>query len=151
MSNVSLFNLNAVVLYMFDSFHVHIVFLLLFLLIHDGQSEHMADLRQVQQQLIATRRQAAQNNLNKNTFISALAHDIRTPLSGIMSGLALTLDDPTLCLSQEHRDYLSMSHTSASSLLYLLNDVLDISKLDSHHLHFDRIEFDLVDAIERSV
>ena len=150
-NNVSLFESEQVWLYLLDCGHVCILFLLVFLLLHAWQQEHEGDLREAERLLVDTQRRAEQNNLNKSVFMSALAHDIRTPLNGIMAGLALTLDDPVLSLSSEHRDYLQMAHSSASSLLYLLNDILDISRLDSCSLHFEKVEFDLIETVERTV
>ena len=150
-NNVNMFESRQVWLYLLDGGHVTILFLLVFLLLQAWQEEHEGDLHEAERLLVDTQRRAEQNNLNKSVFMSALAHDIRTPLNGIMAGLALTLDDPILSLSNEHRDYLQMAHSSASSLLYLLNDILDISRLDSCSLHFERVEFDLVETVERTV
>ena len=150
-NNVNQFDVHQVWLYLIDCAHVSVLFLLVFLLLHAWQQEHEGDLREAERLLVDTQRRAEQNNLNKSVFMSALAHDIRTPINGIMAGLSLTLDDPVVSLSSEHRDYLQMAHSSASSLLYLLNDILDISRLDSCSLHFERVEFDLVETIERTV
>ena len=150
-NNISMFAEQQVWLYLLDCGHVSILFLLVFLLLQAWQQEHEGDLHEAERLLVDTGRRAEQNNVNKSVFMSALAHDIRTPLNGIMAGLALTLDDPALSLSSEHRDYLQMAHSSASSLLYLLNDILDISRLDSCSLRFERVEFDLVDTVERTV
>ena len=150
-NNISAFNSQQVWLYLLDSGHVCVLFLLVFLLLQAWQSEHRGDLHEAERLLVDTQRRAEANGVNKSLFMSALAHDIRTPLNGILSGLALTLDDPALSLSSEHRDYLQMAHSSASSLLYLLQDVSTISRLDSCSLHFDKVEFDLVETVERTV
>jgi len=64
----------------------------------------------------------------KGRFLSNMSHEIRTPLTGI-SGMISFLQDTTL--NEEQRDYTNTIQTSANSLLMIINDILDLSKVDA--------------------
>src|SRR5690606_28282250 len=72
-------------------------------------------------------------------------HEIRTPLSGIMGMLGLALDST---LTAEQRDYLEISLQSAGALLTLLNDILDLSKIEANCLELEHISFNLATLVE---
>lgn len=65
---------------------------------------------------------------SKGRFLSNMSHEIRTPLIGI-SGMVSFLQDTTL--NEEQRDYTNTIQTSANSLLMIINDILDLSKVDA--------------------
>lgn len=75
----------------------------------------------------------------KSEFLATMSHEIRTPLNGIfgMTELALDTGDDT-----ERRDFLSRARSCAQSLMTILNDVLDFSKIESGQLALESIEFD---------
>lgn len=80
-------------------------------------------------------------NLAKSNFISNISHEIRTPMNSVLGFLALALDNEAL--PKELRRYLECAHRSSWSLLGLLDDILDISKLEGGHLELDVAPFDL--------
>src|SRR4029078_6183033 len=84
-------------------------------------------------------KQAAETaNLAKAEFLAKMSHEIRTPMHGVlgMTHLALTSN-----CSPELKDYLVDIKTSSESLLHIINDVLDLSKIEAHKLTIDARPF----------
>lgn len=77
-------------------------------------------------------------NLAKSRFIASMTHEIRTPLNGI---LGLTQLATNSGLDPMQRDYMELIRRSADTLLDLLNDVLDLAKIDSEQMQIDEIPF----------
>ncbi|MDM8521791.1 response regulator [Desulfococcaceae bacterium HSG8] len=85
-------------------------------------------------------------SLTKSEFLANMSHEIRTPMNSVLGFLELALDDPLL--PQVHRNHLNTAHNSAKSLLTLINDILDVSKLESGRLELENTPFDLIRTTE---
>ena len=81
----------------------------------------------------------------KAEFLAKLSHEIRTPMNGVLGMTELLLGTP---LSVKQRDYVQTIHSAGNELLGLINEILDISKIESGHIELDDVQFDLHALIE---
>jgi signal transduction histidine kinase/DNA-binding response OmpR family regulator len=81
----------------------------------------------------------------KAEFLAKLSHEIRTPMNGVLGMTELLLGTP---LSVKQRDYVQTIHSAGNELLTLINEILDISKIESGQIELDDVQFDLNALIE---
>jgi len=100
-------------------------------------------LRQARQRAQEGEFAAEAANAAKSTFLATMSHEIRTPLNGVL-GMAQAMASDEL--SDRQRDRLSVVHGSGEALLAILNDVLDLSKIEAGKLELEQMEFELADV-----
>lgn len=84
----------------------------------------------------------------KSAFLTVMSHELRTPMNGIFGMTELVLDSE---LSAEQREYLDIVHSSAESLLSLINDVLDFTQLEAGRVELDSVPFDLHKCLNQTM
>jgi PAS domain S-box-containing protein len=101
--------------------------------------------REAQEELAKARDLAEAANRAKSQFLANISHEIRTPMNAIlgMTELALSTD-----MTEEQKEYLTTVKRSADSLLCLLNDLLDLSKIEAGRLEISAERFDLQELLE---
>jgi signal transduction histidine kinase/DNA-binding response OmpR family regulator len=109
--------------------------------------EHKAmisEMHKVQDDLRVARDAAEAASLAKSVFLANMSHEIRTPMNSIIGFSELAMEDG---ISARTREYLSKILESAEGLLQIINDILDISKVESGKMQLEHIPFDLHEVI----
>ena len=108
---------------------------------YSGLRRDVTDLILTQQKLAHETERALQSDRLKSAFLANMSHEIRTPLNAIVgfSGLLQETDDP-----EERKEYIQLINTNNELLLNLINDILDLSRIESGEVTLSNEYFDLV-------
>jgi len=99
-------------------------------------------------ELIAAKEKAEEAVKVKAKFLANMSHDIRTPMNGILGMTQLALDT---ALNEKQSNYLQKIEISAKALLEIINDILDLSKIEAGKLSIEKSDFNLRETIEQVV
>ncbi|QCK88669.1 PAS domain S-box protein [Phreatobacter aquaticus] len=108
--------------------------------------------KKAEEDLVAARRQAEQASSQKSDFLAKISHEIRTPLNAIIGFSEVMMEERFGPIGNErYRDYLKDIHSSGGHVLSLINDLLDLSKIEAGKLDLSFTSVDLNDIVQSTV
>ncbi|MXV13993.1 ATP-binding protein [Hufsiella ginkgonis] len=102
-------------------------------------TEIITEKKEFNEMLIAARDQAEQATLAKSKFLSVMSHEIRTPMNAVIGFTNLLLQDPRA----DQQEYLNILKFSGENLMVLINDILDLNKIEAGKIIFEEVEFNI--------
>ncbi|WP_439571991.1 ATP-binding protein [Phreatobacter sp.] len=112
----------------------------------------MSQWKKAEEDLLAAKRQAEQASSQKSDFLAKISHEIRTPLNAIIGFSEVMIEERFGPIGNErYRDYLKDIHASGGHVLSLINDLLDLSKIEAGKLELSFTSVDLNDIVQSTV
>jgi signal transduction histidine kinase/DNA-binding response OmpR family regulator len=110
-----------------------------------GTFQDITERKLAEQEILRAREEAEHSMRVRESFLANMSHEIRTPMNAILGFTRLLYDTN---LNQEQKGFLDAIHFSGENLLTIINDILDLSKLQSGKMTFEKVAFNLNDLIK---
>jgi signal transduction histidine kinase/CheY-like chemotaxis protein/HPt (histidine-containing phosphotransfer) domain-containing protein len=111
-----------------------------------GIARDITNLKKYQAELVEAREQAEYSLKVKEQFLANMSHEIRTPMNGVIGMVDLLSDSP---LNEDQHDYLQTIRKSSETLLHILNDILDLAKIEAGKMVLHPVDLVFEDLLDR--
>ena len=105
----------------------------------------LLQLKATQQQLVIEKERAVKSEEFKQQFLANMSHEIRTPMNSILGLTNLLVNSP---LNEQQQKHINVVKKASENLLVIINDILDLSKIEAGKMEFERINFVLKDSLD---
>jgi PAS domain S-box-containing protein len=112
---------------------------------------NITKLKQAEEEILKAKEAAESANKAKSSFLANMSHELRTPLNAIIGFSELVKDENVGALNDKQKEYLGYVWESGKHLLSLLNDILDLSKVEAGKMELEFAEFDLNELFKKSL
>lgn len=112
-----------------------------------AEKKYLEKIKLKNDELTIAKEKAEESNRLKTAFLANISHEFRTPMNGIIGFSKLLLDGDSIPNEQD-RNFLNVIHKSGYLLLDLLNDIIDLSKIEANNLKVNYTEFDLNNTLD---